>query len=80
MFTGIIKNSGKLKKIEKKNDKVIFKISSDLKNLELRQSISIDGVCLTIITINKNSFEEIWWGEIRQKHLKLMRRNWDISS
>jgi len=29
--------------------------------------------------INESTFEEIWQGEKRQKHLAIMRENWDIS-
>ena len=50
MFTGIIKNTGKLTKILKKGKNVLIEVSSNInfKKNEIGSSISCSGVCLTL--------------------------------
>lgn len=50
MFTGIIKENGKVEKIAKKSGKFYLTISANktLKNKKIGQSISVNGACLTI--------------------------------
>jgi len=56
MFNGIIKNTGKISKIYKKNDNCYLEISSKMKftKNEIGSSISCSGVCLTIENYNRN--------------------------
>ncbi len=50
MFTGIIECLGSVKKIEEQGENIHFTISSDVsKELKIDQSISHNGVCLTVI-------------------------------
>ncbi len=58
MFTGIIKKKGKISKIEKIDDKIYFTIQSNnfLNGVKIGDSISCDGVCLTVIKKTKDSF------------------------
>lgn len=58
MFTGIVEKTGKLKKKENKNGKIYFQIEvlNFLSDLKIGDSVSCDGVCLTIIKKNKNCF------------------------
>jgi len=58
MFTGIVEKTGKLKKIEKKTDKVYFIIEVDkfLNGVKIGDSISCDGTCLTVVKKTKNIF------------------------
>ena len=57
MFNGIIKNTGRVKKINKKNNNTILEIFSNikLKKDEVGSSISCSGACLTVETYHKNS-------------------------
>lgn len=59
MFNGIVYNQGRVKKIlENKKGKSIFiysKLSLSKKNLGM--SIACDGVCLTLVSFNKNILE-----------------------
>ena len=49
MFTGIIENLGQITKIEKEGTNVHFTIASDIsKELKIDQSVSHNGVCLTV--------------------------------
>ncbi|MCH9634077.1 MAG: Riboflavin synthase [Chlamydiae bacterium] len=61
MFTGIIQNNFEVSKIEKKTGLYTIEIifESLLENFELGISISIDGVCLTAVSIlgNKVTFD-----------------------
>jgi len=55
MFTGIVESTGKVVKIEK--DKSNFNITIETSiadELKIDQSMSHDGVCLTIVDVNKN--------------------------
>jgi riboflavin synthase len=58
MFTGIIQSVGIVKATENKSEGVLIKIdtSGDFENVELGESIAVNGVCLTAITISDNGF------------------------
>ena len=59
MFNGIILNQGTVKKIDKRSKGINIFIKSSLKigKTSIGMSISCDGVCLTLITINNNLLE-----------------------
>jgi len=71
MFTGIVETTGKLKKIEEEKGKIFFSIEVDgfLKDIKIGDSISCDGVCLTVIYKTKNIFKV----ELMPETLKLTR-------
>lgn len=55
MFTGIIETVGTVTKIEKELGNLHFFIQSDLSNaLKIDQSVSHNGVCLTVVGIEEN--------------------------
>ena len=56
MFNGIIKNTGKVSKIYKKNNNCFIEIFSKMKfaKNEIGSSISCSGACLTVEKYNKN--------------------------
>lgn len=52
MFTGIIETIGEVKEIEKEGSNVHFDVFSSLTDeLKIDQSVSHDGVCLTVVQI-----------------------------
>lgn len=53
MFTGIIEEVGEVKKLEK--DKLIIKFSK-ISGLKLGDSVSVNGVCLTVQELGKDFF------------------------
>ena len=59
MFNGIILNQGTVKKIDKRSKGINIFIKSSLKigKTSIGMSISCDGVCLTLITVNNNLLE-----------------------
>ena len=57
MFTGIIESLGKISKLEKDLDNVHITIESDLTHeLKIDQSVAHNGVCLTVIKIENNTY------------------------
>jgi len=59
MFTGIIKGKGKVSRIEKRQGDVRLTITSpDLPwaEFEIGESISVNGVCLTAVSLQKDGF------------------------
>ena len=57
MFTGIIETLARLEKIEAENSNLHFTFSSAITNeLRIDQSVSHNGVCLTVVKINGNQY------------------------
>lgn len=57
MFTGIIETQGTIKEIIKDNDNIHFTITSAITHeLKIDQSVSHDGVCLTVVAINADDY------------------------
>jgi riboflavin synthase len=59
MFTGLIEETGIVKKMKRDGGSVIFTIQSKktLKGLAIDHSIAINGVCLTVIKRTKTTFD-----------------------
>lgn len=56
MFTGIIETIGIVKKIELEEKNIHFTISSSISTeLKIDQSVSHNGVCLTVVALNDNT-------------------------
>ena len=56
MFTGIIESIGIVKEIERSGSNMTFEIASDISSeLKVDQSVSHDGVCLTVEQIEENA-------------------------
>ncbi|MCE7791082.1 riboflavin synthase [Salipaludibacillus sp. CUR1] len=58
MFTGIIEEKGTIRKIQKNGDAIVMAIQADLilSDVHLGDSISVNGVCLTVTTFNSQTF------------------------
>ena len=59
MFTGIIEELGRVEKVTKTADGLRLTISAEkvIKDISIGSSMAINGVCLTVVAYNKNSFE-----------------------
>ena len=56
MFTGIIENTGEVTAIIKDKSNLHITIKSDIASeLKIDQSVAHNGVCLTVVNINKNT-------------------------
>ena len=57
MFTGIIENLSEIKEINKEGDNLSISLISEITNeLKIDQSLSHNGVCLTVVDINNNNY------------------------
>lgn len=58
MFTGLIEELGKVSKIDKSGDaiNIILESSEINTDMSIDDSIAINGVCLTVVEFNSNSF------------------------
>ena len=58
MFTGLVEAKGRIDSFEKNEDGMILRLNHDNSfNVEINDSVSCDGVCLTVISKGKNFFE-----------------------
>lgn len=57
MFTGIIETLGTIRNIEKENDNIHIHVQSSITHeLKIDQSVSHNGVCLTVVAINNDIY------------------------
>ncbi|MFD2100113.1 riboflavin synthase [Flagellimonas iocasae] len=57
MFTGIIETLGKVEKLEKEGGNLHISVSSGItQELKIDQSVSHNGVCLTVVSIEGNTY------------------------
>ena len=56
MFSGIIQETGTIKKIELKNGilEILISLPDSINDIEVGDSIAIDGCCQTVVEINNN--------------------------
>ena len=78
MFTGIIETIGEIKQIKKDGNNIIFTIKSEISSeLKIDQSLSHDGVCLTVISTTESSHSVV---AIKETALKSNVKEWVIGS
>ncbi len=57
MFTGIIETLGKITKIEKEQDNLHITVTSSITSeLKIDQSVAHNGICLTVVAIENDSY------------------------
>ncbi len=57
MFTGIIEAIGEIRSLEKEGENITIEVRSNLSSeLKIDQSVSHNGVCLTVVDINDGSY------------------------
>ncbi|GGD80486.1 riboflavin synthase [Planktosalinus lacus] len=68
MFTGIVEDMGKVVSLTKKGDNVEIEVKSSItKELKIDQSVSHNGVCLTVVEINKDIYKVVAIKETLEK-------------
>ena len=68
MFTGIIETLGVIQEIEKDKDNLHITIASSITDeLQIDQSVSHNGICLTVVSINKTFYAVTAIGETIKK-------------
>jgi riboflavin synthase len=75
MFTGIIEQLASIKKIVKENENVHITLQADFVNeLKIDQSVAHNGICLTVIAIENNTYTVT---AIQETIQKTNIANWD---
>jgi riboflavin synthase len=68
MFTGIIETLGVIQEIEKDKDNLQITIASSITDeLQIDQSVAHNGICLTVVSINKTFYTVTAIGETIKK-------------
>ena len=76
MFTGIIENIAIVKIIKKDGDNRVFTFESNITSeLKIDQSVSHNGICLTVVDIFENNYSVV---AIKETVLKSSIKNWKI--
>ena len=76
MFTGIIETVGIITDLKKDNDNLHITVSSSITNeLKIDQSVAHNGVCLTVVAIEKDTFTVT---AIKETILKTNLGDWKI--
>ncbi len=76
MFTGIIENIAMVKIIKKDGDNLVFTFESNITSeLKIDQSVSHNGICLTVVDIFENNYSVV---AIKETVLKSSIKNWKI--
>ncbi len=59
MFTGIIEEVGQIERVEKRGNSasITIKCNKVLEGTKVGDSIAVNGICLTVTNIHKNSYE-----------------------
>lgn len=59
MFTGIIEETGKIKSFQRNSNGATLEVEADivLENTKIGDSISVNGVCQTVVSMDTNSFK-----------------------
>jgi riboflavin synthase len=68
MFTGIVEETGIIRKISGENSNVRFTIACSFVNeLKIDQSVSHNGICLTVVGINNDTYDVVAINETLQR-------------
>lgn len=76
MFTGIIEEIGHLQSIKRNSSSAVLTISADkvLEGTKIGDSIAVNGVCLTVVGMNGNSFgADVMHETLDRSSLSLLR-------
>lgn len=78
MFTGIIESLGTIKAIQREQQNITYTIASSISNeLKIDQSVSHNGVCLTVTSIDEGSHTVT---AIHETLLKTNLGDWEVGS
>ena len=76
MFTGIIENLSEIKEIVEEGDNLSISFYSNITDeLKIDQSVSHNGICLTVVKIDNNIYNVT---AIKETILKSSIKNWKV--
>jgi riboflavin synthase len=76
MFTGIVEESGRVKKVSSRAGLILLEISAKqtLLDTKIGDSLAVNGVCLTVVAIRDNSFSfEVMGQTYKNTNLGLLK-------
>ena len=81
MFTGIVESIGRVIKIKKEEKNLRFTIQCSFTNeLKVDQSVSHNGVCLTVVSIHGNEYDVIAIDEtLKRTNLPMLKEGDDVN-
>lgn len=82
MFTGIVEETGKVVFFQKKSDFAKIKIKCDtvLEKTQIGDSIAVNGVCLTVVDLDEDSFSaDISYETIERSTFKYCTTGWTVN-
>ena len=81
MFTGIIESIGRIIKIKREEKNLRFTIQCSFANeLKVDQSVSHNGVCLTVVSIQGNEYDVIAIDEtLKRTNLPMLKEGDDVN-
>ena len=82
MFTGIIEEIGKIKKIEGTSDSIVMTIEAKkiLHDVSLGDSIAVNGVCLTVTSFSTGEFTvDVMPETVKATSLQLLTKNSSVN-
>ena len=83
MFTGIIEEKGEIKDVTQNSEQAFeFEIEANkiMEDMNLGDSISIDGVCLTVTEFNKNTFQvDVMPETVKATSIKNLKKDSEVN-
>lgn len=83
MFTGIIEEKGKIKEVTQNSEQAFeFEIEANkiMEDMNLGDSISIDGVCLTVTEFNKDTFQvDVMPETVKATSIKNLKKDSEVN-
>ena len=77
MFTGLVRTQGTIRRVDQRGDCMVTIAMSDAFPAQLGDSISCNGICLTVIKIDDNAFKVSLSAETMNR---TSARNWAVGS
>ena len=56
MFTGLIEEVGVVERVERKGDLLVMTVKSSFDDVKPKDSVNVDGACLTVVEVGKGRF------------------------
>ncbi|HNW39649.1 MAG TPA: riboflavin synthase [Candidatus Omnitrophota bacterium] len=82
MFTGIVEELGRVKRITRRSGVILLEVAAklSLSDAKVGDSIALNGVCLTIVAISKNSFSfEVMSQTLKHSNLGLLKEGQEVN-
>lgn len=80
MFTGIVKGIGKITQVEQTKDNYRLTISDSSLSFQPGDSVSVDGICLTVVENSNNDFQvEVMPETVKRTNIKQLKLSDEVN-